>query len=95
MLASARLLAGPDRLRVSREEAAATLFVLYSPQVAGMLMGDHGWSPQRYERWWRGCSWTPSSGDGHVLSRLILGSAVGSSWGRFPGVAERISSGHP
>ena len=51
MIASARILAGPDGLRVSREEAAATLYVLYSPQVAGMLMGDYGWSPRRYERW--------------------------------------------
>jgi hypothetical protein len=51
MLASARILSGPDGLRVSQEEAAATLYVLYSPQVAGMLMDDFGWSPQRYERW--------------------------------------------
>ncbi len=51
MIASARMLAGPDGLRVSHQEAAATLYVLYSPQVAGMLMGDYGWSPQRYERW--------------------------------------------
>ena len=51
MVASARILAGQDGLRVSREEAAATLYVLYSPQVADMLMGDYGWSPQRYERW--------------------------------------------
>lgn len=51
MVASARIVAGPDGLRVSHEEAAATLYVLYSPQVADMLMGDHSWSPQRYERW--------------------------------------------
>ena len=51
MIASVKILAGPDGLRVSREEAAATLYVLYSPQVADMLMGDHGWSPRRYERW--------------------------------------------
>lgn len=51
MVASARILAGQDGLRASREEAAATLYVLYSPQVADMLMGDYGWSPQRYERW--------------------------------------------
>ncbi len=38
-------------LRVPREEAAATLYVLYSPQVADMLIGDYGWSPERYERW--------------------------------------------
>jgi AcrR family transcriptional regulator len=51
MMASTRIVAGPDGLRVSREQAAATLYVLYSPQVADMLMGDYGWSPQRYERW--------------------------------------------
>jgi len=51
MIASARILAGPDGLRVSEKEAAATLYVLYSPAVADMLMGDHGWSPKRYEKW--------------------------------------------
>lgn len=51
MIASARILAGRDGLRVSHAEAAATLYVLYSPQVADMLMGDYGWSPQRYEKW--------------------------------------------
>jgi AcrR family transcriptional regulator len=51
MLDSARLLAGPEALRLDPEEAAATLYVLYSPQVADMLMRDHGWSPQRYEAW--------------------------------------------
>jgi TetR/AcrR family transcriptional regulator, regulator of autoinduction and epiphytic fitness len=51
MIASAEIVAGPDGLQVSHEEAAATLYVLYSPQVADMLMSDYGWSPQRYERW--------------------------------------------
>lgn len=51
MIASARIVAGPDGLRVSEQEAAATLYVLYSPQVADMLMGDYGWSPRRYEKW--------------------------------------------
>jgi TetR/AcrR family transcriptional regulator, regulator of autoinduction and epiphytic fitness len=51
MIASARIVAGPDGLRVDDEEAAATLYVLYSPQVADMLMRDYGWSPQRYEAW--------------------------------------------
>lgn len=51
MIASARIVAGPDGLRVSEKEAAATLYVLYSPQVADMLMGDYGWSPKRYEKW--------------------------------------------
>lgn len=51
MVASARIVAGPDGLRVDEEEAAATLYALYSPQVADMLMGDYGWSPERYEAW--------------------------------------------
>jgi AcrR family transcriptional regulator len=51
VIASAKMLAGPDGLRVSQDEAAATLYVLYSPHVASMLMGDYGWSPQRYENW--------------------------------------------
>jgi AcrR family transcriptional regulator len=51
MVASARIVAGQDGLRVSPGDAAATLYVLYSPQVADMLMGDYGWSPRRYERW--------------------------------------------
>ncbi len=61
MIASARIVAGADGLRVSMAEAAATLYVLYSPQVADMLMGDHGWTPQRYERW---------------LARMILDTVV-------------------
>jgi TetR/AcrR family transcriptional regulator of autoinduction and epiphytic fitness len=51
MLDSARLIAGPEGLAVDLEEAAATLYVLCSPQVADMLMRDHGWSPERYEAW--------------------------------------------
>ncbi len=51
MITSAKMLAGPDGLRTSREEAAATLYVLYSPQVADMLMRDYGWSAKRYEKW--------------------------------------------
>lgn len=51
MLDSATLLAGPDGLHLGHEEAAATLYVLYSPQVADMLIRDHGWSPARYEAW--------------------------------------------
>ena len=50
MVAAARILAGPDGPRLHRD-AAATLYVLYSPAVADMLMGDYGWSPQRYEKW--------------------------------------------
>jgi AcrR family transcriptional regulator len=51
MVAAARVLAGPGEPRPKREETAATLYVLYSPDVADMLMGDYGWSPARYERW--------------------------------------------
>ncbi len=51
MTTSAALLAGPDGLQVEPHEAAATLYVLYSPQVADMLMGDYGWSAERYETW--------------------------------------------
>jgi TetR/AcrR family transcriptional regulator, regulator of autoinduction and epiphytic fitness len=50
MVAAAKILAGPGGPRPDRD-AAATLYVLYSPAVADMLMGDHGWSPQRYEKW--------------------------------------------
>jgi TetR/AcrR family transcriptional regulator, regulator of autoinduction and epiphytic fitness len=51
MTTSAALLAGPDGLQAEPHEAAATLYVLCSPQVADMLMGDYGWSAERYETW--------------------------------------------
>jgi len=51
MTVSAGILAGNDGLRVEPDEAAATLYILYSPQVADMLIGDYGWSPERYEKW--------------------------------------------
>jgi len=51
MVVAAAILAGPDGLRLDQEEAAATLYVLYSPHVADMLMRDHGWPPERYEAW--------------------------------------------
>lgn len=51
MTEAANLLTGPEARRVPHEEAAATLYVLYSPQVADMLMVDYQWSPERYERW--------------------------------------------
>lgn len=62
MIASAKIVAGPDGLRTGLEEAAATLYVLYSPAVADMLVGDYGWSPQRYEKW---------------LARMILTTVIG------------------
>jgi len=60
-IASARILAGPDGLRMEDEEAAATLYVLYSPPVADMLMSDYGWTSERYEKW---------------LARMILESVI-------------------
>jgi TetR/AcrR family transcriptional regulator, regulator of autoinduction and epiphytic fitness len=51
MTAATSILAGPDGLRLPREEAAATLYVLYSPQVADMLIGDYKWTAERYEKW--------------------------------------------
>jgi AcrR family transcriptional regulator len=51
MPTAAGILAGPEGLRGDPEEAAATLYVLYSPQVADMLMGDYGWTAERYEHW--------------------------------------------
>jgi AcrR family transcriptional regulator len=62
MVASARMLAGPQGLRTSAEEAAATLYVLYSPQVADMLILDHGWTSERYEKW---------------LARMLLETVIG------------------
>jgi len=61
MIASAKIVAGADGLRVDPAEAAATLYVLYSPQVADMLMGDYGWTPKRYEKW---------------LARMILSAVI-------------------
>jgi AcrR family transcriptional regulator len=66
MLASASLLAGREGLRLDQEEAAATLYVLYSPHVADMLMRDHGWTPQRYEAW---------------LARMLLEAVIGTAPG--------------
>jgi TetR/AcrR family transcriptional regulator of autoinduction and epiphytic fitness len=62
MIASARIVAGPDGLRTDLEEAAATLYVLYSPAVADMLMGDYGWSAGRFEKW---------------LARMMLTTVIG------------------
>jgi AcrR family transcriptional regulator len=42
---------GRGKLRVSTQQAAATLYVLYSPDVADMLMIDYGWSAAKYEKW--------------------------------------------
>jgi AcrR family transcriptional regulator len=61
MITSATIVAGPDGLSVDVEEAAATLYVIYSPQVADMLMRDYGWSADRYEQW---------------LARMILATVI-------------------
>jgi TetR/AcrR family transcriptional regulator, regulator of autoinduction and epiphytic fitness len=64
MTTAARILVGPDRQPPDPEHAAATLYVLYSPQVADMLIGDYGWSPDRYEKW---------------LARMILQAVIGDT----------------
>ena len=51
MLEAVTLLAGPQGPHLATEQAAATLYVLYSPDVADMLIGDYGWSPEQYEEW--------------------------------------------
>ncbi|HEY5785160.1 MAG TPA: helix-turn-helix domain-containing protein [Microlunatus sp.] len=51
MTDAATLLAGDDGLRVSPDDAAASLFVLSSPQVAQILTEHAGWSYDRYEKW--------------------------------------------
>lgn len=48
---AARALAGNGELRVPIRDAADTLFVLYSPDVALLLLYDAGWSLARYEAW--------------------------------------------
>lgn len=51
MADAATLLAGDGGLRVDPDEAAASLFVLYSPHVAQLLIEHLGWSYDRYEKW--------------------------------------------
>jgi len=51
MADGATLLAGHDGLRVSPDDAAASLFVLCSPHVAQLLTEDVGWSFDRYQTW--------------------------------------------
>jgi AcrR family transcriptional regulator len=48
---AARALAGDGELRVPLAEAADILFVLYSPDVALLLLNEAGWSLDRYETW--------------------------------------------
>lgn len=51
MAESANLLAGNDGLRVSSDDAAASLLVLCSPQVAQILTEHVGMSYDHYEKW--------------------------------------------
>lgn len=51
MADGAALLAGDDGLRVSPDDAAASLFVLCSPHVAQLLTEHLGWSFDRYQTW--------------------------------------------
>lgn len=51
MIDAATLLAGDGGLRLSPDDAAASLFVLYSPHVAQILTEYLGWSYDRYETW--------------------------------------------
>jgi TetR/AcrR family transcriptional regulator of autoinduction and epiphytic fitness len=51
MADAAAVLAGDDGLRVSPDDAAASLFVLYSPHVAQILTEHLGWSYDRYQTW--------------------------------------------
>jgi TetR/AcrR family transcriptional regulator of autoinduction and epiphytic fitness len=51
MADAAAVLAGDTGLRVGLDDAAASLFVLYSPHVAQLLTEHVGWSYDRYENW--------------------------------------------
>ena len=51
MRAAAQALAGADGLKIPLDEAVATLFVLYNPEVFTTLTTEFGWSEKRYERW--------------------------------------------
>ena len=51
MADGATLLAGDDGLRVSPDDAAASLFVLCSPHVAQLLTEHLGWSFDRCQAW--------------------------------------------
>lgn len=51
MKAGAKVLAGSDGLKVPLEQAVATMYALYNPEVYTALTVDFGWSDRRYERW--------------------------------------------
>ena len=52
----ASLFAGAGTLRpgLREREAADIIHALMSPEVYRLLVGDGGWSPERYEQWLRG-----------------------------------------
>lgn len=50
---SATTHAGPDGLRVDKDEAVRATLRAIQPPVAEMLMNDYGWTPARYETCWR------------------------------------------
>jgi AcrR family transcriptional regulator len=52
----ARLLAraGALRPKLREREAADIIHALMSPEVYRLLVGDRGWTPQRYEQWLKG-----------------------------------------
>jgi AcrR family transcriptional regulator len=51
----ARLLAGAGALRpqLREREAEDIIHAVMSPEVYRLLVGDRGWSPERYEQWLR------------------------------------------
>jgi AcrR family transcriptional regulator len=52
---------GPLRAGLTREDAAAIVWTLTSPEVHSLLRGVRGWSPERYAAWLR-----------ESLTRLLL-----------------------
>ena len=75
MADGATLLAGHDGLRVSPDDAAASLFVLCSHHVAQLLTEHLGWSFDRYQAWLA-----------DAIERLILNAQIadeGSSTSRI------------
>lgn len=46
--------AGALRPRLREREAADIIHALMSPEVYRLLVGDRGWTPERYEQWLKG-----------------------------------------
>jgi TetR/AcrR family transcriptional regulator of autoinduction and epiphytic fitness len=51
MAAAVEALTGPDGPTMELEAAIGTLYVVYSPEVYTELVGDLGWSLDRYQSW--------------------------------------------